>query len=66
MPRHPEQQFKDNINLGWTKLDEYYALTDRPPAYIAATVVTAPSLMRFGSLGYTIFLAPWPILRYLP
>jgi hypothetical protein len=47
----------------WTKLDKYYALTDRSPAYIAATVVTAPSLMRFGSLGYTIFLAPWPILR---
>jgi hypothetical protein len=37
--QHPEQHFKENINLAWVKLNEYYLLTDRSPAYIAATVL---------------------------
>jgi hypothetical protein len=44
---HPEQHFKENINLAWVKLNEYYALTDHSPAYIAATVLHPSYKWRF-------------------
>lgn len=34
-----EHHFKDNINLAWTKLNEYYMHTDDSPVYLAATVL---------------------------
>ncbi|KAF4546875.1 Hypothetical protein D9617_121g039650 [Elsinoe fawcettii] len=34
-----EAHFKFNINLAWKKLDEYYTLTGRTPAYLASTVL---------------------------
>jgi len=34
-----ESHFKNNINLAWTKLSEYYQITDRTPAYITALIL---------------------------
>ena len=36
---HPDMHFRTNINLGWSKLDEYYNRTKESPAYIAALVL---------------------------
>ena len=35
--KHDEQShFYSSVQLGWEKLDEYYKLTDKSPAYVAA------------------------------
>jgi hypothetical protein len=44
--RHqPASHFKACVNLGWKKLDKYYSLTDRSPAYRAA-IYCNPQLKR--------------------
>jgi hypothetical protein len=34
-----EQHFRAKINLAWQKLNDYYALTDNTPIYVAAVVL---------------------------
>jgi len=36
---HPDVHFRTNINLGWSKMDEYYSRTKESPAYVAALVL---------------------------
>jgi hypothetical protein len=36
---HPEKHFCNNINQDWLKLDKYYKLTDKSPAYLATIVL---------------------------
>lgn len=33
---HPDIHFRTNINLGWSKIDEYYNRTEDSPAYVAS------------------------------
>jgi hypothetical protein len=41
----PNSHFKASINLGWKKLDKYYALSDDSPAYRAAIVINPSKKM---------------------
>lgn len=43
----PNTHFKACIKLGWKKLNKYYALTDRTPAYIASVALHPHFKMRF-------------------
>lgn len=36
---HPLSHMKHVINMGWSKLDQYYKLTDEVPAYVASVVL---------------------------
>jgi hypothetical protein len=36
---HPDLHFRTNINLGWSKIDEYYNRTKESPAYVASLVL---------------------------
>jgi hypothetical protein len=36
---HPDIHFRTNINLGWSKIDEYYNRTKESPAYVASLVL---------------------------
>jgi len=50
---YPESHFKNNINLAWTKLLEYYQLTDRTPAYITALVLVPWHKWKWAELHWT-------------
>lgn len=47
-----EHHFKNNINLAWAKLNEYYTHTDDSPVYLAATVLH-PIGLRYCDIGQT-------------
>ena len=50
---HLEPHFRHNINAAWLKLTEYYELTDRSPAYIAATVLNPAHKWTFADKYWT-------------
>jgi hypothetical protein len=43
----PASHFKASVNLGWKKLDKYYRLSDKSPAYRAAIAVHPSKKMRW-------------------
>jgi hypothetical protein len=43
----PDSHFKASINLGWMKLDKYYTLSDKTPAYRAAIAIHPSMKMKW-------------------
>ena len=59
-----ESHFKACINLGWTKLNKYYTLSDSTPAYRAAIVVHPSKKMRWFEVKWSKEHPDWiPIAR---
>ena len=55
----PDTHFKAAVNLGWKKLDEYYELSDKTPAYRAAIFIHPAKKLAWFEAKWTAMHPTW-------